>query len=140
MHFSQIGGSYGGDFSEMRTYVVAKLMWNPDQDTDSLMLRFMRGYYGPAAPYILSVRKLLEGALLAGGQRLWIYDSPVSHKDGMLNAACRKRYGELFDCAERAVAGDSVLLRRRAPDASAADVLPTLKSPARRPTRTSAPW
>lgn len=112
MHFSQIGGSYGGDFSEMRTYVVAKLMWNPDQDTDSLMLRFMRGYYGPAAPYIYQYEKLLEGALLAGGQRLWIYDSPVSHKDGMLNAACRKRYGELFDCAERAVAGDSVLLRR----------------------------
>ena len=106
MHFSQIGGSYGGDFSEMRTYVVAKLMWNPDQDTDSLMLRFMRGYYGPAAPYIYQYEKLLEGALLAGGQRLWIYDSPVSHKDGMLNAACRKRYGELFDCAERAVAGD----------------------------------
>ena len=96
----------------MRTYVVAKLMWNPDQDTDSLMLRFMRGYYGPAAPYIYQYEKLLEGALLAGGQRLWIYDSPVSHKDGMLNAACRKRYGELFDCAERAVAGDSVLLRR----------------------------
>lgn len=112
MHFSQIGGSYGGDFSEMRTYVVAKLMWNPDQDTDSLMLRFMRGYYGSAAPYIYQYEKLLEGALLAGGQRLWIYDSPVSHKDGMLNAACRKRYGELFDCAERAVAGDSVLLRR----------------------------
>ena len=72
MHFSQIGGSYGGDFSEMRTYVVAKLMWNPDQDTDSLMLRFMRGYYGPAAPYIYQYEKLLEGALLAGGQRLWI--------------------------------------------------------------------
>lgn len=112
MHFSQIGGSYGGDFSEMRTYVVSKLMWNPDQDTDSLMLRFMHGYYGDAAPYLYQYEKLLEGALLASGQRLWIYDSPVSHKEGMLNAACRKRYGELFDRAERAVAGDSVLLRR----------------------------
>ena len=112
MHFSQIGGSYGGDFSEMRTWVVSKLMWNPDQDTDSLMLRFMHGYYGDAAPYLYQYEKLLEGALLASGQRLWIYDSPVSHKDGMLNAACRKRYGELFDRAEQAVAGDSVLLRR----------------------------
>lgn len=112
MHFSQIGGSYGGDFSEMRTWVVSKLMWNPAQDTDSLMLRFMRGYYGPAAPYIYQYEKLLEGALLASGQRLWIYDSPASHKDGMLNAACRKRYNALFDEAERAAAGDSVLLRR----------------------------
>lgn len=112
MHFSQIGGSYGGDFSEMRTYVVAKLMWNPEQDADSLVRRFMRGYYGAAAPYLYQYEKLLEGALLASGRRLWIYDSPVSHKDGMLNAACRKRYGALFDSAERAVAGDSVLLRR----------------------------
>ncbi len=112
MHFSQIGGMYGGDFSELRSYVVSKLMWNPDQDTDSLILRFMRGYYGAAAPFLYQYEKLLEGALLAGGQRLWIYDSPVSHKNGMLNEACRKRYNQLFDQAEQAVAGDSILLRR----------------------------
>lgn len=52
MHFSQIGGSYGGDFSEMRSWVVSKLMWNPEQDTDSLVRRFMKRYYGDAAPYI----------------------------------------------------------------------------------------
>lgn len=112
MHFSQIGGSYGGDFSELRTWVVAKLLWNPRQDADSLVRRFMRGYYGPAASCLYDYEKLLEGALAASGQRLWIYDSPVSHKDGMLNRACRRRYNALFDRAERAVAGDSVLLRR----------------------------
>lgn len=112
MHFSQIGGSYGGDFSELRSYVVAKLMWDPAQDTDSLMLRFMRGYYGAAAPYLYQYEKLSEGALLASGTPLWIYDSPVSHKDGMFNDACRQRYNELFDRAEAAVAADSALLRR----------------------------
>ena len=112
MHFAQIGSAYGTDFSEMRSWIVAKLMWNPDQDTDALMLRFMERYYGAAAPYVYQYEKLLEGALLASGQRLWIYDSPASHKDGMLNAACRRRYGQLFDKAEAAVAGDSVLLRR----------------------------
>ena len=112
MHFAQIGSAYGTDFSEMRSWIVAKLMWNLDRDVDELMLRFMERYYGAAAPYIYQYEKLLEGALLASGQRLWIYDSPASHKNGMLNAACRKRYGELFDKAEAAVAGDSVLLRR----------------------------
>ncbi len=112
MHFSQIGGSYGGDFSELRSYVVAKLMWDPAQDADSLMLRFMNGYYGAAAPYLYQYEKLLEGALLASGTPLWIYDSPVSHKDGMFNAACRQRYNKLFDRAEAAVAADSALLRR----------------------------
>ena len=112
MHFSQIGGGYGVDFSEMRSWIVAKLMWNTDRDVDELMLRFMERYYGAAAPYLYQYEKLLEGGLLASGHRLWIYDSPVSHKNGMLNDACRKRYGELFDMAEAAVAGDDALLRR----------------------------
>lgn len=112
MHFSQIAGSKGGDFSELRTYMAAKLMWNPDLDADSLMRSFMQGYYGDAAPYLYEYEKLLEGGLIASDKDLWIYDSPVSHKDGMLNAKCRKRYNELFDRAEVAVADDSVKLAR----------------------------
>lgn len=112
MHFSQIAGSKGGDFAEMRAYMVSKLMWNPYLNTDSLMHSFMNGYYGAAAPYIYQYEKLLEGGLLASKQELWIYDSPVTHKDGMLNTNCRKRYNELFDQAERAVADDPVLLDR----------------------------
>lgn len=112
MHFSQIAGSRGGDFSELRSWVVSRLMWNPEQDTDSLMRTFMKGYYGEAAPYLYQYEKLLEGALLASGTRLWIYDSPVTHKNGMLNAACRRRYERLFDKAEGAVADDPALLQR----------------------------
>lgn len=112
MHFSQIAGSKGGDFAEMRTYMVSKLMWNPYLNADSLMRSFMDGYYGAAAPYLYQYEKLLEGGLLASRVDLWIYDSPVSHKDGMLNANCLKRYSELFDLAEEAVAGDDVLLMR----------------------------
>ena len=112
MHFSQIASSRGGDFAEMRTYMVSKLMWNPDLDADSLIHSFMDGYYGKAAPYLYEYEKLLEGGLLASGKDLWIYDSPVTHKDGMLNKNCRKRYNELFDKAEASVANDSVLLKR----------------------------
>jgi hypothetical protein len=112
MHHSQIASSRGGDFSEMRTYMVSKLMWNPYLDADSLMHHFMDGYYGAAAPYIYQYEKMLEGALLASDKELWIYDSPITHKDGMLNAKCRKRYNELFDQAEAAVANDNVLLKR----------------------------
>lgn len=112
MHFSQVAGSKGGDFTEMRTYMVSKLMWNPDLDADSLMKSFMEGYYGDAAPYLYEYEKLLEGGLLGSDADLWIYDSPVSHKDGMLNAKSRKRYNELFDKAEQAVANDETRLNR----------------------------
>lgn len=112
MHFSQIAGSRGGDFAEMRTWLVSKLMWNPDRDIDELIHTFLNGYYGDAAPYLYQYIKMMEGALIGSGQRLWIYDSPVSHKHGMLKPELMRRYAGLFDDAEKAVAGDSVLLAR----------------------------
>ncbi len=112
MHFSQIAGSRGGDFAELRTWLVSKLMWNVNQDEDSLIQFFLNGYYGPAAPYLYQYLKLMEGALLGSGKRLWIYDSPVSHKDGMLKPLRMRRYNILFDRAEKAVAADPVLLKR----------------------------
>ena len=112
MHFSQVAGSRGGDFAEMRTWLVSKLMWNPDADIEELMHTFLNGYYGAAAPFLYQYIKVMEGALLGSGQRLWIYDSPVSHKHGMLRPQLMRRYKVLFDRAEAAVATDSVLLAR----------------------------
>ena len=112
MVFEQVNGQRGTDFAEMRAYMLAKLMWNPDQDADLLMREFLYGYYGAAAPYLYKYQNLLQGALLASGTPLWIYDSPVSHKNGMLNHNLMRTYQELFDKAEAAVAGDSTLLGR----------------------------
>jgi hypothetical protein len=112
MHFSQIASSRGGNFAELRSWMVAKLMWNPDADSDSLMNHFLDGYYGSAAPFIYRYIKMMEGALLGSGERLWIYDSPVTHKNGMLKPELMIRYNQLFDHAEEAVRNDSVLLGR----------------------------
>jgi len=112
MLFEQNMSTRGTDFLEMKAWILARLMWNPKQDTDELMQQFMQGYYGPAAPYLYQYQKLLQGALLSSGTPLWIYDSPITHKNGMLNATLCKSYNELFDKAETAVAGDTVLLNR----------------------------
>jgi hypothetical protein len=112
MHFSQIAGSRGGDFAEMRAWLVSKLMWNPECDTDSLMHVFLDKYYDKAAPFLYRYIKVMEGALIGSGQRLWIYDSPVSHKHGMLKPELMRRYNALFDAAEAAVNGDSAFLAR----------------------------
>ncbi|KAB6239256.1 DUF4838 domain-containing protein, partial [Bacteroides xylanisolvens] len=112
MHFSQIAGSRGGDFAELRAYLVSKLMWNPEVNVDSLMQHFLHGYYGEAAPYLYQYIKIMEGALIGSGQRLWIYDSPVSHKYGMLKPALMRRYNHLFDLAEKAVAAEPDFLKR----------------------------
>lgn len=112
MVFEQMNGRHqlGTDFGEMRAYIVEKLLWNPSLDTDSLMRTFMSGYYGAAAPYLYRYQQLLHGALLASGTPLWIYDSPITHKNGMFNDNLMKTYDSLFDEAEHAVKDDSTLL------------------------------
>ncbi|MFA6871857.1 MAG: DUF4838 domain-containing protein [Bacteroidaceae bacterium] len=112
MHFSQIAGSKGGNFSELRAYLVAKLLWNTNADVDTLMHHFLAGYYGAAAPYLYRYIRTMEGALLGSTTALWIYDSPVTFKQDVLKPALMKLYNQLFDAAEEAVKGDAVLLKR----------------------------
>jgi len=112
MHFSQIGGTKGADFSELRSYLVAKLLWNTSVNVDSVMHSFMDGFYGKAAPYLYDYLILREGAMLGSKIPLWIYDTPITHKNGMLNKASMRRYKELFDAAEHAVANNPVYLNR----------------------------
>ena len=44
----------GGDFYELRTYLLAKLLWNPDIDVDAVIDDFMKGYYQSASLYMKS--------------------------------------------------------------------------------------
>ena len=37
------------EFAELRAWVLAKLLWNPEQDVKALYDDFFAGYYGPAA-------------------------------------------------------------------------------------------
>ena len=112
MHFSQINSSRGGDFAELRPYLVSKLMWNPSASLDSLERHFCEAYYGAAAPYILHYIHTLEGAAVATDVDLFIYDSPVSYKGNILQPALLKRYNALFDQAEATVAHQPLQLSR----------------------------
>lgn len=111
-YFMQMGCPYGSDFSELRTYLTAKLMWNPNADMDKLMRTFMEGYYGKADTYLYRYIQLIQGALWGSRQRLLINDTPVSHKNGMLTLSLIKRYNQIFDDAENAVKDNSVELDR----------------------------
>lgn len=49
----------GGEFADLRNYVLGHMMWDPTQDPDVLMNEFVTLHYGKAAPHI---RRFLEGA------------------------------------------------------------------------------
>ena len=44
-----------GADSDLKAYLVCKLMWNPHQDVDALVRRFTDGFFGAAAPYAREV-------------------------------------------------------------------------------------
>lgn len=40
-----------GDFAELKAWLLAKWLWNPDLPAEPLLQDFFKGYYGAAAPY-----------------------------------------------------------------------------------------
>lgn len=52
--------SLGAEFEEMKSWVVNQLLWNPEQDTDSLVAVFADGFYGKAAPRIMDYYRLCQ--------------------------------------------------------------------------------
>ena len=40
------------DFAELKAWLLAKWMWNPDLPQEELLQDFFNGYYGAAAPYV----------------------------------------------------------------------------------------
>ena len=63
-------GTTGGEFTELRTWVSARLLWNPDQDYKALIREFTKGYYGPAGKYIQQYIDLLHRSFLQHRERI----------------------------------------------------------------------
>lgn len=110
--FEQGNREVGGEFSELRTYLVSKLMWNPNADADALMNDFLQGYYGAAATSIRTYIDEMKDALLKSGKPLRIFGTPNEARESYLTPALMARYHELFDKAEDLVHSDPVLLER----------------------------
>jgi len=51
----------GAEFADLRTYVLGKLLWNPDCDVDALIKDYMKNVYGKSAKYVLQYFKMLQG-------------------------------------------------------------------------------
>ena len=50
--------SHGGEFAELRQWLLAKMLWNPEQDTDGLIREFIKEYYGKASSDVLQYYRL----------------------------------------------------------------------------------
>ena len=110
--FEQGNGDNGGEFAELRSYLISKLLWNPDENVDTLMNDFLRGYYGAGAGPIRKYIDEMREALLSSGKQLRIFGSPNEAAVSYLTPALIIRYKQLFDQAEKNVADDPEVLER----------------------------
>jgi hypothetical protein len=111
-HFQQTNTGPGHEWSELKSYLLARLLWNPRADVDEITDDFLDGYYGRAGPYLRQYIEALRAALERGGARLDIYEPPAVHAGDYLSAADVALYDKLFDKAEAAVSRDREVLGR----------------------------
>ena len=117
MVFEQGLSSPGGEMPEFRTYLLARLMWNPDLNVDSLRTNFMNAFYGDAGVYMDKYTHLLEEELDKSGKTLTLYEHPQAHKEGYLSPANIARYKMLLNMAEAAVMDEDTIYQWRVEDA-----------------------
>ena len=99
--------SRGGEFSELRAYLISRLLWNPVCNTEAVIDDFMYGYYGRSGQWVRAYFDLLHGRLTADthihlGLRP---DDPLFSEEFIIEAEA------LFDHAE-AVAENETIRQR----------------------------
>ncbi len=108
--FAQSSGETYSEMVELKSYILAKLLWDPNVDVDSLIDRFLIGYYGQAAPLIKDyIQRLHENVQ---EEKLDIYGNPINHHSGYLSLKNMDDYSSLMDEAEIAIEGNDLYEKR----------------------------
>jgi hypothetical protein len=107
----------GGEFQELKTYLIAKLLWNPDMDVNQTVNDFLSGYYGKAAGPIREYIDILQNRMKQSGAKLKIFGGPIveeelSQRETFLSDSLMTVYNTLFDRAEKAVSDSPEILDR----------------------------
>lgn len=97
-----------GDFVQLRAWLMGKLLWNPALDQDKIISEFLRGYYGPAAPFLKKYLDLVQTSYLDQNRKLSTYNDDFT----FLSLSVTNQLIRYFDQAEAAVKNDKELLNR----------------------------
>ncbi|WP_242116993.1 DUF4838 domain-containing protein [Aestuariivivens sediminicola] len=98
---------------QLRSYLMAKLLWNPDENVDELITEFTNGYYKEAGPFIKTYIDTIHAEIQKHPDFfLFLYGDPSQAFDTYLNTTLLNYYSSLFDEAEVAVADRPEILKR----------------------------
>lgn len=111
--FAQGNIQHGGEFAELRSYMLSKLLKNPDVNIQAEMDGFLLAYYGQAAGHIKQYINLLHDHNQGyQNRKLSIFGSPIQEQDTFLTPELIEAYEAIFSKASYAVRHDPVLLER----------------------------
>ena len=98
---------------ELRSYVTAKLLWNPDLNIEELITEFTNGYYEEAGVFVKKYIDLIHEKIEEDKDFfLFLYGDPSQAFSSFLNTELLKTYDEFFNDAEKIVANKPVILKR----------------------------
>ena len=101
-----------GDFSELRQYLLAKILWDTEINIEITTDDFLRGFYGKAASNIKKYLILLTDNQKNSNADLDIYSGPVQSRNTFLSPEAMNQYDQLLEEAIEAVDGDLTLESR----------------------------
>ncbi len=110
--FQQGSGASRSDLSDLKQYVIAKLLWDPDRDVDALVDDFLNGCYGRAARHLSAYFQFMQWRIEDSGAGLSIYGSPVVEGETWLTPETLLAAEMFFDHAEEVVADQPDILAR----------------------------
>ena len=101
------------DLFELRSYLMAELLWNPERKTQDIIFEFTEGYYKAAGVYIRKYIQRIQGAIKKDKKFfLFLYGGPSQAFESFLQPKRMQEYLKLFDKAIAAVKDNSVLKDR----------------------------
>lgn len=110
--FSQGSGDGYGEMAEIKSYLTAKLLWNPELDAEKLLTEYCKNYYKGAGKYVEEYIRLIHEESRKTNRNIDIYGNPVNEYNSYLTPELMDRYSTLFDQAEGAVEEEPKLLDR----------------------------
>ena len=99
--------SRGGEFSELKSYLISRLLWNPDCDVERVISDFMYGYYGRSGKFIRQYFDLAQNLI-----------TPQTHihfgltpEDKIFSETFVNEASQIFDEALKVADNDEILRR-----------------------------
>ncbi len=100
--------SRGGEFSELKSYLISRLLWNPDCNTEDVINDFIYGYYGRAGKYVRQYFDLLNSRVTP---ETHMHSMGLRPEDPIFSDAFVQQSSLIFKNAVKVADNDEILRR-----------------------------